>query len=88
MTPGHHQLQGTLDVALSVEARSNADSVVPCYSCLICVSIKLVDFATTESSKLQRFRQALGGKRLKYFKRVVTLVVCLFRFCFIIFSLR
>ena len=89
VTPGYHQLQGTLGVALSVDTRGDGDSVVASSFCLDCVAL---DSATTESSALPRFRDELGGKQLprsvRFFMRVMTPVVYQFRFCFIIFCTR
>ena len=66
VNPGHHQLEGTLDVALSVDARGDNDSVVA--SSFLpqnaSPSNMTLDSATTESSELPRFREELGGKQL------------------------
>ena len=93
VTPGHHQLQGTLGVALSVDTRGDGDSVVPRHYCLDCVSIKHDSgFCHNGESELSRFREELGGKQLprcvRFFKRMMTPVVYQFRFCFIIFCIK
>ena len=80
MTPGHHQLQGTLGVALSVHACGMVTASLPCHSCLD-VSPHQHDFGFchNRSSKLPRFNQEHDGTQspscVKFFKRVMTPVI-------------
>ena len=69
MIPMHHKLQGTLGVALPVNARGNGNSVVVILALMVSPSNMTLDFATTgvlcyhggkQLPSCMKFLQALG----------------------------
>ena len=78
MTPKHHKLQGTLGVALPVNARGDGNSVVVILALMVSPSNMTLDSATTGVLCYHGSTEH-GGKQLlscmKFFKRLVTPVM-------------